>query len=238
MKQATLAIAATVAAILLAVPPASADVILLGQSQEGGTGFGNVVNVLTLQETGMADGTEQGAIAPADVESGDAQPNSDFVSFSELATLGITSGDDLAILYNVNQNVNLYTELESFSIDVYDGATNGSTLVQSFTYTGPSCDTGTGTGCFVPIGTNGTGIAGYLFGLDATQAAAFSSLLQLYPDGGIGMTGLINLANDGPENFFVLNREAEIELIPEPSSLLLFGTALLVLRRRLTRSKA
>jgi len=210
---------------LVAAIPASASVILLGTTTDKGAGFGDVLNILTLQNTP----NEAGAITPGNVATTlDVKNTSDFRTWAELASIGIENGSELGLIYNISQNsdADRHTQLNSFSIDVYSGSTAGSSLVHCFTYTGPSCNTTTGVGCFDPVG-NGTGAAGYLFGLDSLQAGQLTALMLANPNGGIGMTGSISFSNDGQENFYAARIEGEnLAPVHEPASLLLLGTGL------------
>jgi hypothetical protein len=223
MKNTTLAIALT-GFITAGAGPASAEIILLGDAVDLGVGFGNVLNILTLQN----DGTEVGSVSwdgDSDVLTGDAAQTSQTLTIQELMDFGVTSAFELGIVYNVNQQGSgdsLNTQLNEFSVVAYDS--DGGFLGEWF-YNGG--------GLFDPVANpNGTGGAGYLFGFDAVQAAE----LQMFfgdPTNRIGMTGDISLSNDGPENFFAYELEGppgddpDPTPVPEPTSMFLLGGGLL-----------
>ena len=89
---------------------------------------------------------------------------------------------------------------------------------------------------------NGTGQAGYLFFLDATQAAAANAfcLGHTCTVGG-GLQFLAGSTDDGNETMFVTSLPQGPPQIPEPGTLSLMGLALLggvfIVRKR-TRARA
>ena len=198
----------------------------IGPVADSGSGFGNVSNILTLQNPSFDNNTEIGKVSwsvTGDVRSDDATNSSQTWLFSAIFGKGITDASQLGIVYNVNQQGNLgglTTTLNYFSLQVYDLAGN-----EVFS-TDPNICVGCGTG-FVPIA-QGTGGAGYLFDLDSAAEVALNFYFET-PDRRasyrLGATGSVSLANDGPDNFFFA-KISGVTPVPEPVSMLLFGTGL------------
>jgi PEP-CTERM motif len=216
---------------LLVSATAQASIFLVGTVADKGTGFGDVLNILSLQNTGTETGSVSwnGAIdvKTGDVNTGDAKKKSQTLSIATLKSNNFLTAAEFGIVYNVNQqgtDSGLDTQLNSFSVSVYSAA--GGLALKTWTYTGPgTCSPPSPTNCFPPIA-NGTGGAGYLFGFDTDQAAQ----LQTYWGDGtnrIGMSGSISLANDGQDNFYAYDRRTGTSAVPEPASMLLLGTGLL-----------
>ena len=216
-------------ALCFFVTGAGADPIggieLIGLVADAGTGFGNVSNILTLQNPSFDNNTEIGKVSwsvTGDVRSDDATNSSQTWLFSAIFGKGIENASQLGIVYNVNQQGNqggLTTTLNYFSLQVYDLAGN-----EVFS-TDPTKCVGCGTG-FVPI-SQGTGGAGYLFDLDSAAEVALDFYFETPNRASyrLGATGSVSLANDGPDNFFFA-KISGVTPVPEPVSMLLFGTGL------------
>src|SRR5687767_89166 len=95
-----------------------------GTTDDQGTGFGAVSNILTIHETGQADGTETGSVSwngSTDVRTGDAQNTSQTALFSTLVAGGILNGSQLGVVYNVSQQGSSpNSHLQSFTLQVYN----------------------------------------------------------------------------------------------------------------------
>jgi hypothetical protein len=216
------------AATLALSGPAKADSFTLsGPATFSGQGFGTLINLLTLQ----ANGGEAGAVAPTNASNlgslgtcsvhsgielcGDAQNTSNVVTAADLASIGITSSSGFGLLYNESQqgsdpNTYLYPT-DPFTVYFYDSDGN---LLFSASYGGTNDP-------FTPIYTQGQGGSGYLFVLNGTDFGSnFADIAY------IGMSGTIGNSNDGPDDWSVVNPN-QATPIPEPGSLMLFGTGLL-----------
>jgi hypothetical protein len=196
-----------------AASTASAAIItFVGPTDENGTGFGNVLNVLSLQNTPE----ESGAVIRqngADVLLGDAKNQSQTRTIAEVLAAG-AGLEDLGVVFNIAEpgNDNEVT-IQAFEVIFY--GTDDAELF-SATWNGPltleSID-------------QGVGGAGYTFDIDLTQSEL--DLLAANPLARIGITvddAILDTAG-APENFY---------LIPSPgaASLLALGGLLAARRRR------
>ena len=228
--------AALVVGITLGIADtASATAILLGPNPEGGTGLGTVETVLTLSSPGSSS-SETGCVRPtgsgsttdgcgfldANVMTGAGQ-----IGTPTLGTIGATSASDLRIVFNASEPAADNITLNNLVLTIYD-----STGTQVLFTSGPS-------GPFVfPTTFSGTGNSGFLFGLDATQAAQAQAAAfgTGFANNRIGLGASLSNATGGLETFSVA---AATQTVPVPdggSAAILFGMGLLALagvRRRL-----
>jgi len=195
---------------------------LVGSVSDSGTRFGNISNILTLQN----NGSETGSVAwngSSDVLSGDAKNTSQTWLFSDIIAKGITNASELGIVYNVNQqgkDSELNTNLINFSLQVYDSAgalVGGIPVGDSAAFGSPNV--------YPPIA-QGTGGAGYLFDLLSGYEIALAPYFSSPGAYRLGMSGNIDLSNDGPENFFFA-KISGVTPVPEPGTLLLLGFGLI-----------
>lgn len=228
--------------VFLAIPACASSFTLAGSATFSGQGFGTLDMMLSLANNSPDNsGIEMGAVAPTNASNlpalgssfgtcsvqsgidlcGDATNQSAVITAAQLASLGITSADTFGLLYNVNQEGNasgLNTFLYSptpFTVYFYDSS--GAVLFDA-SYGGT-------TDPFPPAVQNGQGTAGWLFDLSGPEFATnFSSIAY------IGMSGTIANANDGADNWSVVNAGGgggSQQDIPEPLSMFLMGGGLL-----------
>jgi PEP-CTERM motif len=225
--------------VFLAIPACASSIFTLtGTATLSGQGFGTIYTILSLHN----NGTEMGAVAPTNALNlsalasfgtcsvqggidlcGDATNQSEVITAANLASLSFTSTSTFGLLYNVNQQGNasgLNTFLNSPTpFTVYFYSSSGAVLFDA-SYGGRAEP-------FPPATQNGQGTAGWLFALSGTDFAAnFSSIAY------IGMSGTIANANDGADNWSVLNAGGgggggTLGGVPEPLSLFLMGGGLL-----------
>jgi MYXO-CTERM domain-containing protein len=164
------------------------------QVDESGTGFGSVLNLLTVQATGGGT-TEYGEVTwngSSDVDNvGDTQNTSETRSVADI--FGATGNTDIGIIFNINQQgSDTSLILNDFQLLVFSAA---GVLLDSINF-----DAGAG-GLHLDIDQQGTGGAGWLF-----RVSGLGSLINTSTNR-FGMrilsTEAITQVNDGPENFYI-----------------------------------
>jgi hypothetical protein len=149
---------------------ARADGVLTNQGpkDQGGTGFGNVVNILTLQLQGGPGPSESGSVSPGNVLTGDAQNTSQCATVQQLLDAGIND-TNLAFVFNLNQTGGDPTmHLDDFTVNFYDS--DGNLLFSASTAAVSEIE--------YSVIEQGTGQSGYLFtltGITAQQLPDFFS---------------------------------------------------------------
>lgn len=160
---------------LVLISGAHANVILLGEVDLTGQGFGNVEPLLSLQATGGAT-TESGSLSPL------SGP-----TFGELAW---NSASQVQLLFNATEPSGNSINLDKVTLTFQSG---GSQL--SLWNENPITITDTNPGL---------GTAGFLLGLDAAQQltlALFLSSLPNVSDVRLGLSALLSDVGGGPETF-------------------------------------
>ena len=206
------------AAVLLCLQAtANADPVLVNQGPvtQGGTGFGAVVNILSLQLQGGPGPSEAGSVTPTGT-TGDATNTSQCATVMELTNAGIDSSN-LAFVFNINQTGGDPTvHLDDFTVNFYDSS--GALLFSASTTAGSEID--------YTVVSQGTGGAGYLFTLTDVDQTALDAFFA-DPDNCIGAVASVSGGvDDGPENFFATNVNG-VQEVPEPATLSLLGMGLL-----------
>jgi hypothetical protein len=191
-----------------------------------GTGFGNVLEVLALQNKD----TESGSIlwnGTKDVSTGDATNQSQTRTVAELTAKGIDS-TNFDLIFNLDQTgSNPALDLHNFSL-VFQNAAGTTLFTAAFD---PTDLTNASTLGLTPAG-QGVGTSGYEFPVTFTAAEATlffgtstNRVGQIIPTA----AALDNTTNGGPDGFYIGKDAA----VPEPTSLamLALGGAALLVRR-------
>jgi hypothetical protein len=206
---------------------AHAQLVFLGQSAASGGGLGAVATLLTLQSPGNST-NESGCIAPSGtascgftnvgVQTGASQTLVQPVS----AFSGLTA-NNFRLYVNASEpgNDNLIT-LNNLQVRLY--SSTGSVLFESLPFASPLTLNNT---------LSGVGNFGYLFGVSATQQAAFNTALASATSIGVGAS--ISDASGGQETISVGVGPGVTSVVPEPSTYLLMASGLaglMMVRRR------
>lgn len=119
---------------------AKADGVLTNQGpqDQGGTGFGAVINILTLQLPGGPGPSESGSVTPTGT-TGNATNTSQCVTVQQLLDAGIDQ-NNIAFVFNLNQTGgDPLVHLDDFTVHFYDAA--GNILFSASTAAGSEIDT-------------------------------------------------------------------------------------------------
>lgn len=204
------------AAMIFAAGNANASLESLGQVDLGSSNLGNANTLLTIQSPGKSN-TEIGSVGwngSSSVTTGDTQSTNNTLS---LSTLG-ASASNLRIIFNPSEPGN-----------AANGITLNNLVATIYSSTGDAL-WNSGTFSSVAYPTTDSGKTGFVFGLDAPQAAE----AQSFWDGAnrLGLSASASNATGGHETFFATS--APVSPVPEPSTyLMLFsGLALMMFKSR------
>lgn len=235
-----------VACWLLAGGTASADLIYLGTTNEGGTGLGAVTTLLSFQSAANNTTSSAAVVVNDENESEVLEgPNTTIVggANNQVRTLeeaGISEGSEFRLLWNISEPGSEdppQVQLLSLSVLFYnpDGDVVHTAEFDTSTCAAFDC-------MFDQVGA-GTGSEGHVFGLNAEQQAELDAQVAIYGVEGIrvglGASGtLVSLAEEqgGIETFNLAVGEGSVNP-PEPASLLLFGVALTGFAARVRRRR-
>jgi hypothetical protein len=215
MKHLVPRLALATAVVSLAIP-AHAMLVLQGPEDFDGTGLGAVNTVLTLQSPGSST-DEIGAVRrlpgdDGDIITGDALTGASQTQTLSLSSLGIDSASDLRVVFNALEPGNDANSISLNDLRLSIFSPDGTELFNSGSLTTPLSFADTFTGA---------GNSGFVFALDAAQAAA-AQALAFGADFGANLIGLyanLSDATGGPETFFVASASGGITPpIPEPQT--------------------
>jgi hypothetical protein len=219
---------------------AQADLIPGGVVNVSGAGFGDVNTILTFQSTGQGMGSSESGCVGV---SSSGVLNTTGSSVCQGGNLGGNEKAPAGFPHNQTFTVSNASQIGLVFNAAQPGG--GSITVSNLTLAlfNSSGAVGFTSGAFTPTTLNttqpGIGNAGFLFTLDATQAAAQSAI-----NGGFDLLGLSATTSPGlggPETFFLTNTSGE-NSVPESSTLSsvgigLLGLALIATMRRTMRMK-
>lgn len=199
------------------------------QVEENGTGFGSVLNLLSVQN----NGSEYGEVTwngVSDVENvGNTKNSSETRSVADV--FGATGNTDVGLIFNINQEgSDTSLLLHDFDLLVFSAA---GALLDTIHWTAPGGE------LHLDIDQQGTGGSGWLFRVSGLGALTATSTNRF----GMRITqpNSITQTNDGQENFYITSiPNTIVTAVPLPPAVLLGLLTLggLGLTARLRRRRA
>lgn len=188
--------------------------------EDRGTGFGNVLQTLALQQHANAT-TQAGSIlwdGSVDVKSGDATNQSQTVTVADLTARGYDASN-LIVILNLNQTgIHPELDLHSFTMRFYTSLDGSSYFDALYDRTDPR-NTGSTLGLTPQVRGLGTGQAGYVFRVNFEDAEASTFFANnAHRLGALVQTPMDNEANAGADVFYM--SDSDINEIPEPATVL------------------
>lgn len=202
----------------------------------GGTGFGAVNTVLTVQRNpASGPGAESGCSGPCatGIAGGDEKPGTPHMGNPTLGEIGVTSASDIRIVFNADEpmsGLDPLISLDNLVLTILDPT--ATSILGEYSSAAGSIVTDTEP-------ESGIGNSGYVWKLDAAQATALDACCFDLGNR-VGLGANLSEAGDGPETFWVMSFETgPIPPSPpvsaaEPSSVAmmgLLGIGALVVRR-------
>ena len=192
--------------LALAARPLQASLIFATPNETSGTGLGAVNTLLTVQNDPSGT-TESGCVAwngsmdivgPAACPPGIA--GGDEVGINETKTigsLGLASAFNLRVVFNASEDAGRMITLENMILRIY--APDGTVLFSSEPFTPVTL-----TSAF-----RGTGTSGFVFRLDAEQAAEANAHFS-DPNNRVGLSASATGAEGGSETFYIADAAAVV----------------------------
>lgn len=193
---------------------ASANLVFLTDSDNTGEGFGNVINVLSMQKpggAGTASDVEQGKVAwngTTDVKTSTTSPSTILTdpnktatqTFGTLGLSGTTAAANLRLIWDpseVGSAAGDDTQVDALILSIYDP-------LGAVVFTASLA---------APVHHNyvvgpGLGVGDFIYGLDVPQQLALQTALSLAGDFSayrIGLESSVSFVDDGPDTWLLAN---------------------------------